>query len=377
MAQEKKDKVKIEAPLDNIVELVKGAFDGSPSPAETDAAVQLPKNLPASQLETVNSNPPVGNDTQAQLRAALSAPPLQSEHKPSGMRRFGGAIAGGLVGAGFGPEEGMKVSQGIVDKPYRESYQDWATKTGALEKQASLDIEQKKADTSGLSAYGSYLRSIGAIDPEVQGAIEGAKTGARETALQPGRESLEDKRQAGRTALEDIRRQREQDLETVRQLGRESLEGTRQANRTAISDKDRAAREKTAKDQINSRENIAKLNRDLRKNLAASATKNQRVPPSQQYLGKLMAENEISQLVSDPDEFEALFNTNTDKTSGKVTYTLKPDKEVKSTWKKKRDERQADIDKLLGSILKTSYSPTADNADDEETGDSFDIEEIE
>lgn len=317
---------------------------------------------------------PKEQSTADRLKGLLSAPPLQSDFKPSKLRKFGAAVAGGLTGAAYGPRTGMEVASNIADQPYREQYQDWLTKTGALEKQSQLDISKSKAESGGLSALGSYLRAQGAIDPELQANIASKKTTATEAALEPGREAKSTRDQAGKEAIEGIRRDREQKLETTRQAGREVLETNKQKNKQKLSDEQITSREKIAKDNITSRENIARLNRELKKKVASTAAKNQRVPPSQQYLGKAMAENEISQLISNKDEFDALFSENKDATSGRISYSLKPENEIDDLWKAKYKARKGEINELLSKILKSSYNPSR-SAAEEDSEDDYSIEE--
>jgi len=382
--QEPKDRVKIDAPLDNIIELVKGAFE----PVQTTEQ-EMPRTLP----ESYGEEQPTGRDwrhlpesnpqsTMNRLGEVLSALPLRGDYKPSKMRRFGAAVVGGLTGAAGGPETGMKVASSILEAPYREQYQDWLTKSGALEKQANLEIEREKAETGGLSGYAAYINALRQSDPELLADIEGGRVRAREEALEPGREAGFTREQGGREAIEDIRRERERALETARQGGRRGLERFRQTGRETISNKDRLTREKVARDQMLSRENIARLNRELRNQLQSSATRNQRVPPSQQYLGRLMAENEISQLISDPEEFDALFTSSTD-SNGRPIVILKPDRDVPAAWKAARpdgkgyDARKKQINDLLKELIKTSYSPSSEDGSEDGEEDQYEFKELE
>lgn len=385
MPQEiKKDRVKIDAPLDNIIDLVKGAFEGpgTNQPVETPAPKSLPSGIPAPSpietAQTLQANAAPEQDTMGRLKDLLEKPPLLSENKPSGLRRFGAAVAGGLAGAAGGPEVGVKTAKGILEQPYAEQYQDWLTRSGALEKQAGLEIEGQKADASSLNATAAIRRASGANDPTLQGNIEESKYRGREKALEPGRVAASDREQEKIELTQRLQAIREGNLEEQRQGGRETLEDIRQTGREKISQDQIDSLERRAKNAITSRENVAELGRKLRKELASSATKNQRVPPTQQAVGRMLAEDEISKLITNQDEFDALFDKSTD-SQGRPIIRLKPDRDVKAEWVTKYKTRKREIDDLLKQILKASFSPAPDTGDEEEENDEdrYDSEELE
>lgn len=218
MPQEiKKDRVKIDAPIENIIELVRGAFEGpethtpesladftrstnfvEPRPMEisrelpiTQPSTSLPTTLPAQSIEAPEDMRAMGSNIGPQkpspienLKAMLDNPPLMADNKPSGLRRFGAALAGGLTGFAGGPKVGMETASSILNQPYKEEYQDWLTKTGALEKGANIDINQLRAERSGYAGLASLIRANQAGDVDLQGRIAGAKEGAKTTTDQ-------------------------------------------------------------------------------------------------------------------------------------------------------------------------------------------------
>lgn len=387
-----KNKVKIEAPIDDIVELVRDSFepvesikepihqvDTIPSVVQRNYGEELP--LGSARIEPNLSVPknivPEEESIYDRLSTLFSNPPTREENQPSKLRRIGGAIFGGMTGAAFGPEKGVETATGIVDKPYREAYEDWAVRTGALQKQAEIELARSKAETGGLSDIASYIRAVSASDPDLQGEIEGRKTAAREDVLEPGRIARSEREQEGRETIEEKRQRGREALEILRQNRELTLEQRRQEGRKAITQDQINAAEKRAKALIESRENIARLNRELRRDLDKS--RNQRVPPSQQYLGRLMAENEVAKTISNKDEFEALFNQ-TEDSQGRPIITLKADTEVMAKWKTKYDERKKEIQALLKQIIGTSFNPNEKEFDiddeNENQEDEYDIEEI-
>src|SRR6185503_10521382 len=201
--------------------------------------------------------------------------------------------------------------------------------------------------------------------------IEGARYGAREEKLEPGREKASQREMIKNTILEGIRATRETELEKLRQGGRSS-----------VSDKEIAARERLARAQINSRANIAAKARELKKQM--SVGKNQRIPPSQQALAALMAENEIAKTIADPEIFTGLFEEVIDKTTGAKSYRLKMDQAISETLEGKYKETKTQIDNMIKSILRQSFSPTgeeeddrfSDEEDDDDIEGRIDFEEI-
>jgi len=393
--QVKSPPVKIEIPHEHVEPIISSLSKSLPidqdeevEPIQSEISRFSGNEFPVQELPMQESpmQPEIPNAPYAQagpssidqLRELLLNPPTLEGNKPSKLRRFGAALTGGLTGAAFGPEEGVKQARNIVEKPYRESYQDWATRTGALGQQVGLEseqtklgLEQQKVNQGELSSIGSYLRSIGAIDPKLQGDIEGARYGAREEKLEPGREKASQREMIKNTILEGIRATRETELEKLRQGGRSS-----------VSDKEIAARERLARAQINSRANIAAKARELKKQM--SVGKNQRIPPSQQALAALMAENEIAKTIADPEIFTGLFEEVIDKTTGAKSYRLKMDQAISETLEGKYKETKTQIDNMIKSILRQSFSPTgeeeddrfSDEEDDDDIEGRIDFEEI-
>lgn len=324
------------------------------------------KVLPVTQLSLA----PEREDVFSRLSKLYSAPPLRENIKPSKLRRAGGMIVGGLVGASQGAEAGSKAAMDIVDRPYREAYQDWSIRTGALGEEAKLGIEREKLnlegqriDNSGLSGYASYRRAIDAGDPDLQGDIERSRVSAREEALEPGREKDDERT-----------RERNESLENTRQTNRMAVEAFRQTGRNALTDKEIKARDANTEKTIRSREYIAGKNRELREQMGLK--RDQRIPPNQQYLAKIMAEKEVAELMSDSAEFNAIFTESKD-SQNRPIITLKPDKEIKSNWTEQYRKRKKQIDDLAKGILAQSYSGYGqDEVDTSETEDEFDIEEV-
>lgn len=176
-----KGKVKIEVHPDDIVSLVKNAM-GVEDPDYVNQNPPITSiNLPNStQLPKETTNNETNLDF-SNLRTALSNPPLKSDYHPSKLRRIGATVAGGLTGFSGGPKAGIETAEGILESPYKEKYQDWLTKTGALEKGATLDINKIRADQSGYAGMASLIRAQQSGDIDLQGKLAGAKEGAKQT----------------------------------------------------------------------------------------------------------------------------------------------------------------------------------------------------
>lgn len=364
MQQQKDKKIKIEAPLDDTVELIRSAFgDSLPSTQLEEYPIRPGANVEPVTNDPLKNLPTVSEDVVTNLKNNLMNPPTLEQHKPTKLRRVGAAIAGGLVGATQGADAGFKTSSTIAQKPYQEAYQDWLTRTGALEKQANLELNINKAQTGGLSELASYLRAQMSGDPVLQGEIARAREAGTQSVRAPIESQQEADRQKGRIALEDIRTERAMTLEERRQ------KGLNERNAANI-----ASREKTALDAINSRENIAEKARELRKQIADRES--QRVPPNQQYLARIMAENEISKIISDPDELDNLFTASAPNDQGVITYTLKPKSEIKAAWIEKYNERTKEMENIRKGILGSSYDPNAGEYEIEDETEEFEIEEV-
>lgn len=370
--KEDKPKVKIEAPLEDLADLIQGAILGNDETVEVqDQQEQLPL-IQASIPETLPQNftledsagyTPTNVPMQAskeqsifdRLKSTLDNPPLQSDYKPSKLRRIGGAIAGGLTGAAFGPEAGYKTSSDIVSAPYRESYQDWITKTGALEKGVNIDLKraelalaQRKASSEDFDDYLNYQKYLSENDPEFQAQLAGGKAGAVAEAEQPFKEASADIDLRNKLILADVETAREKLIEQIRQTGRNE-----------ITDKEIKSREMIATQAVNSSQNIAKLRRDLDEKIEEN--KNARIPLSEQNLSKYLAEDEISKTVVDPDEFGALFEDITDSNGTVTGRRLKPRSSIDSNWIEEYNLREEQIDKLKGDISNKAF-PKSSNA---------------
>src|SRR5580765_2270497 len=113
---------------------------------------QLPSRPPI-QPTTPTDSAEIGQQPQNimdRLNTLLSNPPQLSDYHPSKLRRAGAIVAGGLTGFSGGPKVGSEVAQDILTKPYQESYQDWLTKSQALEKGVGLQATLRKAELTGL-----------------------------------------------------------------------------------------------------------------------------------------------------------------------------------------------------------------------------------
>lgn len=403
--QEQKPKVKIEAPLHDLADLIHGAITGdheqidvqdTPNAAPTyqapieenlpqlntsalseeDSSGYEPTNL-SSSMQTSQVAQPESQNVFDRLKDTLRSAPIASEYHPSKLRKVGGAIVGGLTGAAYGPEKGREAAENIVQAPYRESYQDWLTKSGALEKEANIETTQRKA---GQEDYKNYLDYLGVsrnilkdeneIDPNVQGILAKAKKKGEEEALKPGREDADARELNNKIVLESLVTQREKDIEEIRQKGRIALSDKEQKQK----DKEIKSREKLAADAIKSRENIAKLKRELDAKIAGA--KNQRVPPNQQAYAQVLAENEVSKTIASSDELEQFFDVVKDKDGNTASYKLKPISAFKNPKDKTRyEEVKSRIDNIKKNILKSSFSSN-DVSIDEDDNDDISIEEL-
>lgn len=405
-------RIKIDAPFHDLVDMIHGAINpDSESEAGSEEQVQtipyqqeisitpdyiqrtlsnageempLRESLisPEPFPESNNYVPPKELSPYERLSQLLLNPPLQSAYKPSKLRRFGGALVGGLTGAAFGPEQGVKQAQNILSAPYREAYQDWATRTGALEARVNLDIARQKARSGDTQDYLAYLKELreqaklaSELDPEFQGELVGAKTRAEEREKEPGRKAAFYREQAGKEDLADIAAIRAMDLEKFRQ----SMLNARFRDNVA-------SLEKRVREQIGSREHIAKLANDLKRELAKG--KNQRIPPNQQVLAQLKAENDVAKSIAEKEKFDALFIGIKDKDGNIVSYRLRPntDPEVKAKYNEDYNKIKRQIDDLTKGILKKAFTPAGyetfgieeeDNELDNDIDESnFSVEEV-
>lgn len=333
---------------------------------------QLPRT--ASIVEPM-ANPsidvgPVPETSFDKLKTLLSNAPTRDQYEPSKTRKFAGALVGGLTGAAYGPERGSKVAGDIVDQPYKEAYGDWQTRTGALGKEAefdnlksTLDINRKKAESDQSNMEFDNLLNLQDFyaknDPDLAAAMASGKTRGEEAAKEPNRVKADLRKQDADKAIEDLRFNRETSLEELRQKGREKLSTSEIKSRESIANK-----------HINSAENIARLNRELRAKMAKDNRKGQRVSPNQQGQARLMAENEVSQLVSSADELTALFNEMFDNNGNVIGYKLKPKSEITdSFWLGERKKREDASLNILKRILGNSYDPKLEDQEDDEEDD--------
>lgn len=413
-SKEEKPKVKIEAPLHDLADLIHGAITGNheepvqlaENQNETGNNIQEPQpklemqqasigdQLDQPQLNTTalqdnyeptnlssgmqsggQPNPQMQASVFDRLKDSLNSIPKQTDYHPSTIRKIAGGVVGGLTGAAFGPEQGKKSAEDIVQAPYRESYQDWLNKSGALEKEADVELKRGKASQEDTQNYLNYLKVKHDIDetdlqndPEHQRVLAKGKKTGEEEALKPGREDADARELNNKIVLESIQTQREKDLEEIRQRGRKELS----AEERKQKDKEITSREKLANQAINSKENISRLNREMREKIISS--KNQRVSPNQQAYAQMLAENDVSKTIASFDDLELFFIEQKDKDGNVTSYKLKPISSFKNPRDKTRyDAIKSQIDNLKKGILKNSYNPSSDEPDVENDDDTDDI----
>ena len=378
--EQKKERIKIDAPLDAVSSL----FEEEDLAERVKKAVarndyKIPMKQVGMAVDPTETVPEVEGPPNAfkRLSTALGQAPQMGDYQPSKFRRIAGAITGGAIGATQGAEAGFKTSSNIVQAPYREAYQDWVTRTGALEKEAELELKQQQLQTSGLSGMASLLRAQQAGDPELQANIAGAKAGAIAKEQEPYKIASFTREDDARKALESIKSDLRMSEEKLKQGNRIDITNKNIGARSAEAQKERDLREKLAMKAIASRENIAKLARELKQKM--QPTRNQRLPPNQQFLAKIMAENEIAtNLISDVSELKGLFRAMPTKEGG-VVYQLKPESETEAKWKNLRLKKVEQVNTILKRILGGSFNPSAGVDEDdwmiesgEDGGDEFD-----
>lgn len=371
-------RIKIDAPLDDIVEMVRGAME-RPADVETEPqTVQtLPMENPQSDLDfrpgmegrdwrhLPESNPPTTLD---RIKEAFANAPKREDYQPSKLRRFAGAVTGGLVGAAHGPEAGYSTAQTIVNRPFDTAYQDFAQRAGLLEKQAALEAGERKLGQTDFSSMIQLQRLLNQSDPALQGQIAGAQEGARESAREPGRVARD-------TTRRDINAATITGRATEGAANRQNAAEIAEANRknaANIAAENRRNAEAMNRARIVSAEEIARMRNDLQR--AMQETRNQRVPPNQQFLAEAMAENKLAMTLTDEDEFEALFTSTTD-SNGRVIYQLKPEAEVESDYRQAYRDRKAQINAILGQVLGKGFNPAAPLEEDQDDEDRFTYEE--
>lgn len=154
-------------------------------PPVPQTQLDRPDDAASSPAPQVNAPTSTGDDGDSTIRLSelhkmLTHPVLMENYKPSLARKLGGGILGGLTGFAFSsPKEGAEEAQSITQAPYKRAAQDYATKVGALEKGATIDTNAQNARSRALTAAAGVQRVLGALNPDLQGAIAGAKTGAQ------------------------------------------------------------------------------------------------------------------------------------------------------------------------------------------------------
>lgn len=392
------DSITVKAPYKRFHKLIFG--DDPDEQFETDPSITGSSQSPQSQVEPIRSNvskyntfndsvpiPETGlvapsnpgiNTGEAPesdfdtLKGLLRNPPSKDEYEPSKTRKIAGGIAGGLTGAAYGPEVGAKVSSSIVDKPYTEAYQDWATRTGALDKSNTLDLNRQEynikgqqAEAGSLNAYSQAMARLNASDPKVQGDITRSRTQAEEDVKEPGRVNQYNREQKGRKELANITDDRTRDIADLNEGGRNS----RSAAQIASA-------EKRARELMNSREGIAASQNKVRERIAKDTIRNQRVPAREQAYARAIAENDIAQLVSNKDDLDNLFipikGSNDNVTGYKLAAEATIAEEYKVAYKKWKKE----IEDRTEKISKGSFNPSSSTPDEDEDDDDLDDYEI-
>jgi len=265
----------------------------------------------------------------ARLEAAYEERPRREDFEPTKKRRFLAGSVGGLTGFSEGPRAGVEAARGVINNPYDESYQEWLSRTGALERQAGLEIAGDQRDTQGLAGIVSYLEMVNKYDPVRAAQMRSAIL----TAEEPFEEDAFARDQGGRVVVTNLGIK-----------GRKIEGDADRASAEAIAEANRGSREDIVQKRIVSAERIAELNRNLRETLGIQGD---RIPPGQQSQALDLAEDTIARSVLNEDYLDELFTY--DEESGR--YRLKARGGLDAKFLDAYKEIQDAIDNVTSGIM--------------------------
>jgi hypothetical protein len=222
-----------------------------------------------------------GDDILTRLKSAYEERPERGDYGPSKGRRVAAGAVGGLTGLTEGPQAGISAARGVIDRPYQDAYQDWVSRTGALERQTGLELQGQDIANRGFADILEYQESLDQYDPVIQGTLVKA---------------------LGKAGEDVVGQRQEFDREQL-ELELESRGDIAEANRksaAAINDALIAGREARGEAYNATLLGIAQARADL-------GTVGGIVSPENQYKAKVMAGNIVAGLLPDIENKEALF----------------------------------------------------------------------
>lgn len=302
-----------------------------PPPPLPDTASPVKPQTPA------NTDP----DLYSRLGTLLGNPPTIEGTKVSRGRRIAGAISGGLSGAAFGPEQGVKAATNITEQPYRESYQDWMTKTGALEKEANIGLKKQQLENAGLTGAAALKRALDAGDPALQADIAGGKKGAELKVEEPYKIKADARK--NETDTEKFKREQtgRETLESIRAINAKALETQRQGGRAAITDKQIQAEMDRLRKRLSVDIDEGALNRAVRKEIADQTKSGVSVN------SEIAARNSATATLAQTEKYRDLFtfapNGNITRKSADDAAGYTGDKEAMKTLMEEFDDDLADL----------------------------------
>jgi hypothetical protein len=229
-----------------------------------------------------------------------------------------------LTGLAEGPQAGISAARGIIDSPYQDAYQDWVSQTGALERQAGLELQGRDISDRGLADLLRYQASLDQYDPDIQGPL------------------VEALGKAGAPVVE----QQQDFLARQAELEIESREDIAEANRQSareISDAIIAGRAKEGEAGRATALQIAQA----RAQLGAAGG---RVNPGQQSQSKMMAENIAATLLPDEENKLELFYV-VEIEDGPNIWVLKDASDIGEEFHDVYQQMRHTIDELTDQIM--------------------------
>ena len=103
---------------------------------------------------------PTLSPAQQKYKDVLGQTPQLQDYKPSGWRRFGAALAGGLAGL-RDPRMGVEIAEGINRSPYNTALESWQRSVEAGGKEAGIESQAIQQDVARRTAA-AQERSAGA-----------------------------------------------------------------------------------------------------------------------------------------------------------------------------------------------------------------------